>query len=154
MIDKAQVLRQMQETTANGLRREFAIGVITAQREVWFERKRLLAKLNELDAGTDEFVQLSKKIDALDLGGRFIEHDTCILSGPRGMHVNSHLTPSPSPRGEGSNSRSNGDGRNIRTVKPNHSSNRTRNIVFLPGNHIRKIHNSLVFLFNGQEVMY
>lgn len=137
----------MQETTANGLRREFSIGFITANREAWAVKKSMRDKLKNMVPGSSEFIQLEKEMNKLDIGGRFIEHEPCILSGQRGMHVNSRLTPNPYPNGEGSNSRKG-------VLQPNHSGNRTRNIVFLPGNHIRKIHNSLLFFFNGQEVMY
>ncbi len=124
----------MQGTDASGKRIPFRIGFLTANREKWLSKKNKLKQLELLKPGTQEHVNLMAEINAMDVGGKFIEHDNCILSGHRGIHAT-----------------------NIKSATArfhNHSDNRTRNIIFLPGNNTRKIHNSLIMRFNEHHVLY
>lgn len=78
-----------------------------------------------------------KKKSAIDFGGRLIEHPECILSGPRGMHASKEKLETEKP-----------------TRHPRNSAYRTRNIIMLPANQIRKLHINLITHFNHQEVIY
>ena len=143
MISKNEALKQM-ETTAHGKRVPFSIAFITADRAAWEKKKRLLQELKALKPETEEYRQLEHRINALDVGGRIIEHHDCVLSGSRGMHVKNAST----------NNESNTNIRTEAAKNPRHWRNRTRNILFRPSQQIRKCHISLITGFNGKEVIY
>lgn len=124
----------MSATHPDGSRKPFAIEFITANRENFRKRKRMLAHLATLSPKSSDHELLLQQIKDIDIGGKYIAHNECMISRPRGMHVKT------------TNSET--------SIRPNHSANRTRNIVFMPGNQIRKIHNSLIISFNNHEVIY
>lgn len=133
-ISKAIALRQMSATDSNGKRKSFALEFITADRDKYRQRKRWLEKLATLDPKSSEHELLLDKIKHLDIGGKLISHHDCLLSQPRGIHAAALA--------------------NKDSIRPSHSANRTRNIVLMPGNNIRKIHNSLIISFNNHDVFY
>lgn len=123
MIQKGAVLRQMEDTKADGSRIPFQIAFITADRDKWKKYQRL---------SDDE-----KKSSSIDFGGRLIEHNNCILSGPRGKHAaKAKIEAEHTSR------------------HPHNSANRTRNIIMLPARQTRKLHINLIIQFNHQEVIY
>lgn len=113
----------MEATHADGSRIPFHVAYITADRSQW----KKYQKLSEED----------KKNSSIDFGGRLIEHNNCILSGPRGKHA--------------AKAKLNAE---KKQKQPLNSSNRTRNIVMLPAKQIRKLHINLITHFNNQEVIY
>lgn len=133
-ITKASALRNMNATHHDGTRIPFAIEVITADREKYKQYLRMLEQLSALDQKSAEYELLLDKIKAIDIGGKLLSHHQCVISKPRGIHAAAQAD------------------RNSKI--PNHSSNRTRNIMLLPSNSIRKIHNSLIVSFNAHEVLY
>lgn len=112
----------------------FAIEVITADREKYRKYLNMLDRLSLLDQKSAEYELLLDEIKSIDYGGKLISHQQCVISKPRGIHAVAQAE------------------RNSKI--PNHSSNRTRNIMFLPSKSIRKIHNSLIVSFNAHEVLY
>lgn len=123
MIQKSSALRLMESTRADGSRIPFHVAYITADRAKW----KKYQKLSEED----------KRKSSLDFGGKLIEHNYCILSGPRGKHATKAKLNAETKQ-----------------KQPLNSSNRTRNVVMLPARQIRKLHINLITHFNSQEVIY
>src|SRR5688572_30118682 len=143
MLTKGIALKVLESVDNHGARKPCHILFVTADREAWKKKQRLmrrLAALAALDRDTSEFKKLQAEIDSLDVGGRPVQHDNVVLSGPRGIH---------SKRAKEMKSKAPDSQRN-----PNHWENRTRNLVFLPSGAVRKMHNSLLFQINHQKVLY
>lgn len=127
----------MQTPGTDGYRVPFHLLFLTADRSAWNKKiamKEQLAGMNEDDPG---YAALKEGIEKIHCGGRIIEHDNCVISRPRGMHAKRLAEKAGPP-----------------TKNPNSNDNRTRNIVFRPSDQIRKMHNSLLFKFNHEDVIY
>jgi hypothetical protein len=134
------MLKKMETPDRLSKRIPFSIAFITADRAAWAKKKRMQKELEALVGGTEAHNKLKAQINMLDVGGRIVRHENCVLSGLRGMHAKKSTEQKSS---------------HVEMQKnPNHWRNRTRNIVFLPSQQMRKCHISLIVKFNGQEVIY
>jgi hypothetical protein len=133
IINKSVALRNMEATKSDGSRISFSLEFITANRDNYRKYKALLSQMQSINTSDPHYFEIKQKLQDLDIGGKLINHDQCVLSRPRGKNAKTEMQYKK---------------------KQNHSSNRTRNIALLPGNNIRKIHNALIISFNGHEVLY
>lgn len=133
----------LEQTDKHGSRKPCHVLFVTADRESWRKKQLLIQKLAEIpptERDSARFKQIQAEILKLDTGGKPVEHETVVLSGPRGIH---------SKRAKETKNKSSEEGKN-----PNHWENRTRNLVFLPSGQIRKMHNSLLLQINHTKVIY
>jgi hypothetical protein len=143
MLTKGQALKILEKTNNHQARVPCHVLFVTANREAWKKKQRLMRKLGAivpLDRETPEAIALRIQISKIDCGGRPIQHESVVLSGPRGIH---------SKRAKELKEQSPEAARN-----PNHWKNRTRNLVFLPSDAIRTMHNSLLLRVNHTKVLY
>lgn len=133
MIHSNVALQLMEKKTKKGNRVPFQISFVTADRDQWRRRLRLLEELKRFKEGTAEYESINKTINSLDIGGKIIKADKCVLSGNRGVHVKAKKQPSKTP---------------------NHWNNKTRNILFESSGAIRKVHIRLITEINNQKVIY
>jgi hypothetical protein len=134
MIASNKALKEMEAVDGRNKRIPFQVTFVTADRDQWRRRQKLMLKLQSLNPESDEAKELKEFISKIDIGGKIITHDKCVLSGTRGMHA----------------TRS----KNVMNSNPSHWKNKTRNIKFLPSCEIRKIHVRLITEFNRQETIY
>jgi hypothetical protein len=134
MLSKSAALNIMEKHDGKGTPTPFQIEFVTGNREAWRKYKLLNNRRLNHNKDSQEWKEITEMMDSMDLGGRIINHDSCVLSKPRGIHAKKRL---------GQMSR-----------KPNHWKNKTRNIRFLPGEQIRKIHIGLILEINQQAVTF
>lgn len=140
MITKGKALDLIEGVSHFRVRKPFSISFLTANREGWKSKKFAKKKLAQLIAAggaEEDIAALNKKIAGFDVGGRLIEHNECVRSAARGMHAKQQSEKIV-------------DG----VVDRRRSHFHTKNIVFLPGDNIRKVHNDLIMEVNGVEVLY
>lgn len=137
MILKAQALMKMQDTDNDGRRIPFHMLVLTANKELFRKMVMLEEQQKQYEKDSPEYNTLQKQIDECDVSGKLIEHDNCVLSAPRGIHAAKQKLYEREA-----------------IKNPNNNANRTRNVLLMPGETYCKIHNSLLFEFNHEQVIY
>lgn len=142
-ISKSEALKIIERTDHHGKRIPFHLQYVTADRATWKKFLHLEKRLESLAENSPDAQDLKVQIDALDFGGRIIEHDTVIISGSRGLHA---------AREKAASSRN--EATHEGGKHPHHWENRTRNFKFLPSDQIRKAHISLITEVNHKRVLF
>lgn len=143
MLTKGQALKILEKTDNHQARVPCHVLFVTADRDQWRKKQRLmrrLASLAPLERESPDALSLVQQISKIDCGGRPVQHDAVVLSGPRGIHSKKAQELKQNSKDASKN--------------PNHWENRTRNLVFLPSMAIRKMHNSLLLRINHNKVLY